>query len=230
MVCKWQVEIDDYCNKVLEAHWPDVSKYREVRDVKGEDLESVDLICGGFPCTPISVAGERKAQEDKRWLWPEFARIIRDLRPRYVLVENVPGLRYKTKSGAAPMGDILGDLASLGYDAEWESIPAAAFGAPHLRYRVFIVAYANGERWSGESKIFSGVISQEVSEETQWKLSRTICSTNGKAALPESCGVYDGIPQGLHSNKRIAVLGNAVVPQVAEWIGKKIIEFDMRRV
>src|SRR3989304_1651480 len=97
----------------------------------------VDLICGGFTCQPFSVARKRKGTADKRWLWPEFHRIVRLLRPEYVLLENVPGIL----ASWGGMGEILRDLAQSGYDAEWDCIPASDFGAPHLRYRVFIVAY-----------------------------------------------------------------------------------------
>src|SRR5439155_9652602 len=106
---------------------------------------SVDVLCGGFPCQPVSFAGRRRGTADERWLWPEFARIIRLLRPRYALMENVPGLLV-----GGGMAEVLGDLATCGYDAEWDCIPAAAVGAPHLRYRVFIVAYANGGRQQSE--------------------------------------------------------------------------------
>ncbi len=81
----WQVEIDDFCNKVLAKHWPDVARYRDVRTV-GDDLEHVDLICGGFPCQPVSVAGKRNGKEDERWLWPDYLRIVRIVKPRWVLV------------------------------------------------------------------------------------------------------------------------------------------------
>ena len=135
----WQVEKDEYCRKVLAKHWPDVERHERVEEVGAHNLESADLICGGFPCQPVSVAGKQLAQRDDRWLWPEFARIVRELRPRYVLVENVPGLLTRG------MGDVLGDLAAIGYDAEWESIPAASVGAPHLRYRVFVIAYRDGD-------------------------------------------------------------------------------------
>lgn len=142
----WQVEHDDYCTRVLEKHWPRVQRFRDVRECgtpnsgHSANLARVDIISGGFPCQPVSLAGKRRGQDDPRWLWPEFARIVRELRPRYVVVENVPGLLH------LGMGDVLGDLAACGYDAEWDCLPAAAFGAPHLRYRVFIVAYARCER------------------------------------------------------------------------------------
>jgi DNA (cytosine-5)-methyltransferase 1 len=173
---RWQVEWDEWCQRVLAKHWPDVPRVGDIRDAHavswhegravahpddghGDEigsvraggyrpecsgcLEPVDLIAGGFPCQPFSNAGKRLGKEDDRWLWPEFARVIGELRPRYVLVENVPGLL----AGHGGMGAVLGDLAALGYDAEWDSIPASAVGAPHLRYRVWIVAYArNGGR------------------------------------------------------------------------------------
>lgn len=135
MTCRWQVEINDYCSKVLEKHWPNVRRYRDIKLIREGDLEPVDLIAGGPPCQPVSVAGKRKGQADSRWLWPEFFRIVCLLRPRFVFIENVPGL---LRLGGA---DVLRDLASIWYDAEWESLPASAFGAPHRRDRVWIVAY-----------------------------------------------------------------------------------------
>lgn len=143
--CRWQVEIDDYCRRVLSKHWPDVPKHGDVRELTGSELEPVDLVAGGFPCQPVSHAGRRRGTADERWLWPEFRRVLGLLRPRFILVENVPGLL--TVNGGAAFGEILGDLAALGYDAEWENLPAAAFGAPHLRYRVFLVAYTRGQQW-----------------------------------------------------------------------------------
>lgn len=135
---KWQIENDPFCRLVLKKHWPNIRQYGNIKRVKR--LDPVDLVCGGFPCQPVSVAGRRKGQKDKRWLWPEFARILGLVRPRFVLVENTPGLL------SLGMGEVLGDLALLGYDAEWHCIPAAAAGAPHLRYRVFIVGYAKRSR------------------------------------------------------------------------------------
>lgn len=141
MKCLWQVEIDDYANRVLEKHWPEVKRYKDVREIGSHNLEPVDLICGGFPCQPHSLAGKRQASADKRDLWGEFARIIRELRPRYVVAENVPGL-LSSESGRF-FGRVLRDLAESGYDAEWQCIPASAFGAPHRRDRVWLIAYAN---------------------------------------------------------------------------------------
>ena len=138
MEVRWQVENDPWCRSILERHWPGVPRYGDIKEV--EDLEYVDVVCGGFPCQPVSVAGKRLGQADERWLWPEFARILRLVRPRYALIENVPGLLVRGFS------DVLGDLAALGFDAEWGVLSAADMGAPHLRKRVFIIADSNSKR------------------------------------------------------------------------------------
>jgi DNA (cytosine-5)-methyltransferase 1 len=140
MTVIWQAETDPYASKVLAKHWPDVPNLGDVTKIDWSDVERPDVIAGGFPCQPVSSAGRRLGQADERWLWPEYARAVRDLRPDYVLVENVPGLLVRG------MGDVLRDLAALGYDTEWESVPAAAVGAPHLRWRVFIVAYPGSQQ------------------------------------------------------------------------------------
>ena len=142
-VC-WQVEKDDYAVRVLEKHWPEVPKHRDIFECGAHNLEPVDLICGGFPCQPVSVAGKRKGNKDERWLWDEFYRIICELRPKWVVAENVPGL-LSIRDGKLFAG-ILRDLAAGGYDAEWQVLPASAFGAWHRRDRVFIVAYGNDHK------------------------------------------------------------------------------------
>ena len=140
----WQVEKDAWCRRVLAKHWPDVPRYEDVTTLTGEELEPVDLICGGFPCQPVSHAGQQKGTDDDRWLWPHFARLLGVLRPRYALVENVPGL-FTANDGRA-FGEVVGDLAALGYDCEWHVISAADVGAPHLRKRVWIVAQSKRAR------------------------------------------------------------------------------------
>ena len=148
----WQVEKDPYCQKVLKKHWPTVPCYGDIKEIDFRTLPAVDLICGGFPCQPVSCAGKRQGDKDERWLWPEFYRAICEARPRWVLVENVPGLL--SADDGRLFGGILGDLARCGYDAEWDLLPAAAFGAPHLRYRVFLAAYSssNGLCGGGDSE------------------------------------------------------------------------------
>lgn len=135
----WQVEKDPYCLKVLEKHWPGVERYDDVKKIDGT-AEPVDLICGGFPCQDISYAGRGAGIKEgtRSSLWFEFARIIRELRPRFVVVENVPALLTRG------MDVVLGDLAALRYNAWWDCIPAQAVGAPHRRDRIFIIALRRG--------------------------------------------------------------------------------------
>jgi site-specific DNA-cytosine methylase len=144
MQVAWQVELDPYCRAVLAQHFPQAQRYEDVCEVSAENLPPVDLICGGFPCQDLSAAGKGAGLAGARsGLWSEFARIVREIRPRYVVVENVPALL--TGKGKrwdrAPVGRVLGDLAEAGYDAEWACLSAREFGAPHLRKRVWIVAY-----------------------------------------------------------------------------------------
>lgn len=137
LTCKWQVEIDGYCRRVLAKHWPDVRRWDDVRAFPPAEGDwSVDLIAGGFPCQDISSVGRRAGIEGERsGLWSRYAEIVGLLRPSYVLMENVPNLL------SLGLDRVLGDLSAIGYDAEWETLPAGAFGAPHLRWRVFVVAY-----------------------------------------------------------------------------------------
>jgi DNA (cytosine-5)-methyltransferase 1 len=150
LVCKWQVEIDSFCQRVLAKHWPDVPKHDDVRTFPHGDPRKwkVDVICGGFPCQDLSYIGKGEGIEgDRSGLWGEYARVIRLLRPRFVVVENVPGILTRG------LGRVLGDLAAGGYDAEWQSVPAAAAGADHLRFRFWLVAYAGGERLEGFEQV-----------------------------------------------------------------------------
>lgn len=132
-------EQDSYCQAVLSERFPGVPIYDDIRTLTAERLRAdgirVEALAGGFPCQDLSFAGKRAGIEGARsGLWGEYARLIRELRPRLVFVENVPGLL------SAGMGRVLGDLAALGYDAEWDCIPASAVGAPHRRDRVWILA------------------------------------------------------------------------------------------
>ena len=140
-----QVEIDDYCQKILALRWPDVPKWRDVKTFDGtafvREHGQPYIISGGFPCQDLSYAGTGKGLEGERsGLWSEMFRIIYEVKPRYVLVENVSALLGRG------LGVVLRDLASVGYDAEWECLPASFVGAPHQRDRVWIVAYPNSIR------------------------------------------------------------------------------------
>ena len=148
MVCKWQVEIDDYANKVLEKHWEDVKRYRDIRECGKHNLEPVDVITGGFPCQDVSIAGKGEGLKEgtRSGLWFEMRRIVSELRPKYVFVENVPGLLVRG------MGTVLGNLSEIGYNAEWQVLSARQFGAWHLRKRVWIVGYAECGGFSGKPR------------------------------------------------------------------------------
>lgn len=140
MTCRWQVEINPFCQRVLAKHWPNVQRYEDVRDCGRHNLAPVDLICGGFPCQPHSVAGQRRGAEDDRNLWPEFLRVVKELRPSWVLAENVPGIV------SLYLDTVLADLEREGYTCWALDLPACAFGAYHKRARIFVVAYANTGR------------------------------------------------------------------------------------
>lgn len=144
-------EIDPHAQAVLRKHWPEVPIYDDVTNLTGERLFAdgiaVDCIVGGFPCQDISSAGKQAGIRDgtRSGLWSEVARLIGELRPRYVIVENVANLLAgPSEQPGGWFGRVLGDLAECGYDAEWENIPASALGASHRRERVWIVAYPQG--------------------------------------------------------------------------------------
>jgi DNA (cytosine-5)-methyltransferase 1 len=272
---RWQVEIDSWCRAVLAKHWPDVKRYADVRTVNG-DLEPVDVVCGGFPCQPHSLAGRRAGADDERDLWPEFVRLIRELEPRWVVAENVPGL-LSTDAGRF-FGTVLGDLAACGYDAEWDCLPASAFGAPHRRDRVWIVAYSSVERriqsaqsrcnegplqWFGNDRahvadpVRRGCEKRPVSERQNGPAVSDATGRGGTGAdvadadesgCVEQCRIFTVRPQQLAAQcrggwesepdvgrvahgvparvDRLRGLGNSIVPQIAEWIARRILDAE----
>jgi len=145
MQCRWQSEIDPYANRVLAKHWPDIPNLGDIREIDWRNVERTDVVAGGYPCQPFSYAGSRNGADDPRHLWPMFANCLCVVRPRYALLENVAGHL------SLGFGQVLADLAALGYDAEWDCIPAAAVGAPHRRDRVFIIAHT-AQRNGGQSQ------------------------------------------------------------------------------
>ena len=135
----WQVERESFCRDVLARHWPDAVRHDDVRTV-GAELAPVDIICGGFPCQDVSLAGKRAGFAGERSsLWREYRRLVALLQPRFVFAENVPGLL--TARGGRDFAEVLGDLAALGFDAEWATFRASDVGAPHRRERLFLLAY-----------------------------------------------------------------------------------------
>ncbi len=211
MTCKWQVEIDPFCNKILEKHWPHVKRYGDIRTIDGDRLERVDCIAGGFPCQDLSNAGKRAGIWGERsGLWGEYARLIGKVRPRFVLIENVPGLLD------GGITRVLRDLAQCGYDAEWRMLRASEFGAPHSRERLFIVAYPNqvdGEARLGNQQDGQGSVlfASNPKRSRFWVQASNLVARMG-----------DGAPAGIYRSRGESI-GNAVVPQVAEWIGRRII-------
>lgn len=211
-------EIDPYCRRVLAKHWPEIPIYDDVCTLTAERLASdgisVDLICGGFPCQDISFAGNGAGLAGERsGLWREYARIIGEVRPRFIIVENVAALLHRG------LGDVLGDLAALRYDAEWEVLSACECGAPHTRHRMFLVAYANGKY--GRARIRDSAFFHISSLQRSDIFAGARSGWNARMENPSSLygGAY-GIPFGLDRNKGI---GNAIVPQIPELIGRAII-------
>jgi DNA (cytosine-5)-methyltransferase 1 len=145
MRCAWQVEIDANCRKVLERHWPDVERFNDVKQCGKHNLRAVDLICGGFPCQDVSVAGGRTGLAGERsGLWYEFHRIIAELEPRWVVIENVPGLL--SSNGGRDFAVIFRGLVECGYGVAWRVLDAQHFGVPQRRRRVFIVGHLGDGR------------------------------------------------------------------------------------
>ena len=159
--CEWA----DYPTKVLEKHWPEVPRWRDIRTLTQEDfhartgLRTVDIISGGFPCQPFSVAGKRRGCEDDRYLWPEMLRVIKEIRPRWVLGENVAGFVNMALDIA------LTDLESEGYETTAFVLPACGVGAPHQRYRVAIVGYSKHNGLSAAA--FPGIIAENGGEKQE---------------------------------------------------------------
>ena len=166
----WHCEWEDAPSKVLEANFPGVPNYRDVTKVDWSNVEPVDILTGGFPCQDLSLAGKRKGLTEgtRSGLWSEFALAIEVLKPKLVVIENVRGLlsakansgmeygaeimgKLKDRPPLRAMGAVLGDLADLGYDARWGGLRAADAGAPHNRFRIFIVAFPNSQSGSGWS-------------------------------------------------------------------------------
>src|SRR3990172_9328041 len=158
-------EIEPYPQAVLRKHWPNVPIYDDIRTLTAERLKSdgisVDVITGGFPCQDLSVAGKQAGIDGERsGLWKELCRIISEVRPQYAIVENVPALLSGDRGRW--FGRVLGDLAQIGYDAEWHCISASAVGAPHRRDRIWIIAYT--DKQGSQRSLQRGITKEEAQE------------------------------------------------------------------
>lgn len=216
----WMVEIDEFCRKVLKKHapeyWPNARILEDVTKVGKEQLSTVDLICGGFPCQPFSQAGKRRGKEDDRYLWPEMFRIIRELSPRWIIGENVAGFINMELENAFT------DLEAEGYKVEAFVLPACAVGANHRRNRVWIVAYSQRNViQGGQIKTKNG---NEIRKSVKKQLSGLLQPCTWLSL--SSARTYrnpNGIPDRVDRNRS---LGNAVVPQIPEILGRFILEIE----
>lgn len=219
--CEWE----DYPTRVLEKHWPDVPRWRDIKTLTKESFHertgfrTVDIVSGGFPCQPFSLDGKQKGKEDARYLWPEMLRIIRELTPRWVIGENVPGILHIAAA------DVIKDLECTGYDVVVFDFEAAAVGAPHRRERIAFVANAKSQRCKRFDK--------NSAEQSQRPVKGQHCAAYRKDvpardwSVESDVGrVADGVP---HRVDRLKCLGNAVVPQQFYPIFKAIAEIEMQK-
>lgn len=226
-------EIEEFPRRVLAKHWPGVPIYDDVRDLSRDRLAAdgitIDAICGGFPCQDVSLAGARAGIDGERsGLWFEYARLVGELRPALVIVENTPGLL------SAGFGRVVGELAALGYDAWWDCIPACALGANHERDRVWVVAYDGSQQHQicGDAlrrQVAAGLHQAaadayaarlEIQLDGQARQFPALVGAHEWAAEPDVGRVAYGVPSRVD---RLKALGNAVVPQIPELIGRAIL-------
>jgi DNA (cytosine-5)-methyltransferase 1 len=229
-------EIEEFPRKVLRKHWPKVPIYDDVRTLDADGLGTIDCITGGYPCQPFSYAGKRDGAEDDRHLWPEMSRLIAALRPAWVIGENVAG--HITLG----LDDVLADLDSLGYSTQAFVIPACAVNAPHRRDRVWIVAHAISERGCGgngerQHAIYAdprGEVISRICAPAIERLSDRAKITLGEPGKvtefkrPDWWAVEPAVGRVAHGISRrvdrLKALGNAVVPQIPELIGRAILK------
>lgn len=247
----FQVEWNSYCQKVLAKNFPNVKRYGDIKEFDGTKYRGlIDIISGGFPCQPYSLAGKQKGKADDRHLWPEMLRIIGEIHPSWVVPENVPGII--NWSGGLVFNEVQDDLENKGYEVCPIILPAVGRGAIHRRRRVWFVAYSasNGckgrhketggtqrqseQRWMQQSSGGSSFNAYTNSKRLQGNSSepQTRRNINGFAEIvsggnypsePSLCRTNDGIPNRVD---RIKSLGNAIVPQVAYQIFKAIDEYS----
>lgn len=223
-----QVEINPFCREVLAKHWPDVPRHDDVRTAvqwwESEERPTVDLICGGFPCQDISNAGARQGITGaKSSLWGAMLHTVRNIRPRFVLIENVAALLIRG------FDTVLADLHEIGFDAEWSVLSACAMGAPHTRERLFVLAYPHDERIQASGR--EGVRDDQAlaggGERPEYlhAAAQLVGGARGThwASEPPVDRMADGSTPEL-DRRRLFALGNAVVPQVSEHIGRRLME------
>jgi DNA (cytosine-5)-methyltransferase 1 len=241
----WQIENDPYANRVLQKHWPTVKRYTDIRTLAADTLEKVDVLAGGFPCQSVSLAsqqlGKRKGVNDERWLWPYFNKCISLLEPRYILLENVPGIFTAGDAFTEIQNDLQTDLAHSRYDTEWSLLSAKALGGAHVRDRFFLIGIRRDQDVSDSerntkrpahgsaSRIGDERENASISEGSQvWGNTPDSClPRRGFRELSASIRrTADGVP---HRLDRLRGLGNAVTPPQAEFVGRRLLQIHSMR-
>jgi DNA (cytosine-5)-methyltransferase 1 len=239
----WQSEIDPYASQVLKKHWKDTPNYGDIKKIDWSRVERPAIICGGYPCQPFSQAGSRKGEEDSRHLFPWVFQAISTLRPDYCILENVRG--HLSLGGTS----VIAMLARIGYCSEWRIISAASVGAPHKRDRVIIVSYPEKlQRYGCTNYTTVSMGTESISKPGNSGRSDDISHTCGIGCMDTEADIFtskrglsslsefapgswwttepgmgrvaDGVPSGVD---RLKCLGNAVVPQVAEVVGRLVM-------
>ena len=237
----WQCEINPFGRRILRRHWPDAQMFEDITTLGREvEVPPVDVICGGFPCQDISVAGRQAGLEGTRsGLFYEMVRIIRSVRPIYIVLENVSNIIAQRDT----LNAVLSELHQSGYDGEWSIVSAADVGAPHLRRRWFFIG------WRRELANADGISGQWRGQRHQELHSHRRSTTNpprpeawppkpGEMQLwqalpvdnqPAICRGFNGVSTWLGNINRIETLkalGNAIVPQCAELVGRRLLEIQ----
>ena len=219
-------EIEPFCQQVLKKHWPDVPIYPDIKELNGHEVVrehgAVDIVCGGFPCQPFSVAGKQRGKEDDRHLWPEMFRIIQETNPTWIVGENVTGLIDME------LEQCFLDLESEGYEVQTFIIPACAVNAPHKRDRVWIIANSSSERWIQVGKSQQERLSDKYIESNHafWRYCTDLLLDMEPDWSSPSSGVKrndNGLSEGVD---RLKGCGNSIVPQVVYPILQGIVEIE----
>lgn len=247
-----QVEIDPFCQKVLEKHFPNAQRHSDIKTFDGNQYRgTVDIVSGGFPCQPYSNAGKRLGKEDDRHLWPEMFRVIREVRPRYVVGENVAGII--SWNGGVVFDEVQTDLENEGYEVWAFVLPACAVDAPHRRDRVWFIAYTNSKRCGqllptiiSDRQGFGSIVCDKTTpnttssrriqnnrETTPGQPTQNISDWRRFPTQSPVCGRNDGVPSRLagitvprHRRESIKGYGNAIVPHVAFQIFQAILNTE----
>ncbi len=238
----FQVENDLWCQAILKKNFPSVARYGDITQFNAKAYANkIDLITGGFPCQPFSIAGKQKGKADNRYLWPEMLRVIKDIKPKFIIGENVFGIIKLA------LDQVLSDLENCGYITETFVIPACAKNAPHRRDRVWIIAYQKtiqnkliryynalekgSKSTDSKAVVLSNTTCQRwqkcqhatINDKSLRNYRRTSKSRNYWQTEPRVGRVLDGVP---HRMDRIKGLGNAIVPQVTEELIKAILKLN----